>query len=248
MVVEWVDAIEQHEHELLKREAYNTSVSVLVPKRPALGLTRSCTAYDVNNTHMPSKNTTCTANTACTGISDGMKLPINNGTTPKITATPQTSEHGILMGPPIPVKQKIPLTKIMCHACGQRGHYKGLRECPKIPSSACLHIMGTDGEIEDLTSTENVEASNKLVNSKEYEGEDDFRPAKAEPELDDVGTGVIIASIHVDEEHDDDDTVIYAAAMAVSNKINPDDDITVIKALMKSVKEDYETWGSALKP
>jgi hypothetical protein len=43
--------------------------------------------------------------------------------------------------------------------------------------------MGTDGEIEDLTSTENVEASDELVNGEEYEGEDDF---EAEPELDDV--------------------------------------------------------------
>jgi hypothetical protein len=108
--------------------------------------------------------------------------------------------------------------------------------------------MGTDGEIEDLTSTENIEASDELIDSKEYEGEDDFGPAKAEPELHNVGTGVIIASIHVDKEHDDDDTVVYAATMAVSNKINPDDDITVAKALMKSVKEDYKTWGSGLKP
>jgi hypothetical protein len=134
-------------------------------------------AYDTNNAHMPSKNTTCTVNTARTGILDGTKLPINNGTMPKNTATPQTSERGIPTGPPIPAKQKIPLAEITCHACGQRGHYKGSRECPKTPSSARLHVMGTDGEIEDLTSTENVKASDELVNSKEYEGEDDFGPA-----------------------------------------------------------------------
>jgi hypothetical protein len=108
--------------------------------------------------------------------------------------------------------------------------------------------MGTDGEIEDLTSTENVEASDQLINGEEYKGEDDFGPAEAEPELDDIATGVIIASIHVDEEHDNDDTVVYAATMVVSNKINPNDDVTVTKALMKSVKEDYETQGSGLKP
>jgi hypothetical protein len=81
-VVEWVDAIERHERELLEREAYNASVSALVPKRPALGLTQSRTVYDANNAHMPSKNTTHT------GISDGTKSPINNGTMPKNTTTP----------------------------------------------------------------------------------------------------------------------------------------------------------------
>jgi hypothetical protein len=59
---------------------------------------------------------------------------------------------------------------------------------------------------------------------------------------------VIIASIHVDKEHDDDNTVVYAATMAVSNNINPNDDVTVTKPLMKSVKEDYKTCESGLKP
>jgi hypothetical protein len=35
MVLEWVDAIEQHGHELLKREAYNASMSAT--KKPNLG-------------------------------------------------------------------------------------------------------------------------------------------------------------------------------------------------------------------
>ena len=30
----------------------------------------------------------------------------------------------------------------MCHACGKKGHYRGSKECEKMPSSVQLHAMG----------------------------------------------------------------------------------------------------------
>jgi hypothetical protein len=106
--------------------------------------------------------------------------------------------------------------------------------------------MGTDTDVEDQTSTENVEMSDEILDGTEYVGEDDFGPAKADPELKDFGMGAIIASIHVDEESEEDE-VIYMATMAMPTNSKPDD-IKVAAELMKSIKEDYEVWGSGLKP
>ena len=82
---------------------------------------------------------------------------------------------------------------------------------------------------------------------EEYPGKDDFGPAE-ELELDDIGTGAIIASIHIDEDQDDDDTVVYVAAMAMQRTPNSNDDTKVTAELVKSVREDYEIQGSGIKP
>jgi hypothetical protein len=79
----------------------------------------------------------------------------------------------------------------------------------------------------------------------EYDG-DDFRPAKVTPESDNIGTGAIIASIHVESEQDNNEA-IYIATMAASNN-SKSNDITVATELIKSIKEDYKTQGSGLKP
>jgi hypothetical protein len=150
----------------------------------------------------------------------------------------QTLDRGMLMGQP--VWHKVPLAKIVCHACGQKGHYKGSRECPKTPSSAHMHAMGTDTNVEDQTSTENMETSDDILNGAEYVREDDFGPAEADLELKDFGTGAIIASIHVDEESDDDE-VIYMATMATPTNSKPDD-IKVTAELMKSRLQSMGEW------
>jgi hypothetical protein len=87
--------------------------------------------------------------------------------------------------------------------------------------------MGTDAEMEEPIPTKDVELEEEL-----YDGDDDFRPAEVTPESDDIGTGAIIASIHVESEQDDD-KVIYIATIAASN--NPkSDNITVMTELIKS--------------
>jgi hypothetical protein len=106
--------------------------------------------------------------------------------------------------------------------------------------------MGTDTEVEEPIPTEDVESEEELYDGREYDGDNDFRPAEVTPESDDIGTGAIIASIHIESKQDDDE-VIYIATMAASNN-SKSDDVTVMTDLIKSIKEDYETWGSGLKP
>jgi hypothetical protein len=107
--------------------------------------------------------------------------------------------------------------------------------------------MGADAEAEDETPAEDEETPEDLFDGEEYPDEDDdFGPAEGETQPDDVGTGAIIASIHVNEEKDDD-IVVYAATMAAETP-KAGDDVTVATELLKSVKEDYEVRGSGIKP
>jgi hypothetical protein len=93
---------------------------------------------------------------------------------------------------------------------------------------------------------DNDGAAEDTFDGDEYDDDvEDFGPAEVETESDDVGTGAIIASIHVDDAPNDDDTVVYIAAMADSK---PSDDVTVAQQLMQSVREDYELRGSGVKP
>ena len=117
----------------------------------------------------------------------------------------------------------------------KKGHYKGSRECPRTPTSTYLHAIGTDTEAEDQTSSEDMEEPADTFEGEEYPGEDDFRPAE-EPELNNVGTGVIITSIHVDEDQDNDDTIVYVAATATQRIPNSNDDTKVTVELVKSIR------------
>jgi hypothetical protein len=99
--------------------------------------------------------------------------------------------------------------------------------------------MGTDAEVEEPIPTEDVESEEELYDGREYNGDDDFGPAKVTPESDDIGTGAIIASIHIESEQDDNE-VVYVAIMAALNN-SKFDDVTVTTELIKSIKEDYKT-------
>ena len=83
-----------------------------------------------------------------------------------------------------------------------------------------------------------------------FNGEEDFGPTEEEPETDDIGTGAVIASIHVEEENDEEDNevVVYAATMATSRSDKHENDERVTTSLMKSIKVDYEVRGSGIKP
>src|SRR6266849_3020693 len=242
--VEWVNAIERRERELLEREAYNAIVQTA--KRTTLSTQRNRTTYATSSARTPSTSNVRFANTA---RQYGSKTVAAKGTTANATATPRTSDRRTPSEHQVPVRQKVPLTEIVSHACGKKGHYKGSRECPKTPSSARLHTMGTETEMEEPSSAENPETPEDIFDGEEYDGEEDFGPTEEEPETDDIGTGAVIASIHVEEEEneEEDDLVVYAATMATSSSEKLENDEKVATELMKSIKEDYEVRGSGIK-
>jgi hypothetical protein len=232
-IVEWVDAIEQRERELLEQEAYHATKAIALKKatssaeRPRKAAPRDAvTGRFVSAITATTTNRFASANTA-----------------------PRTVNRSTPTGPQVPSKAVVPLADIVCYACGQKGHYRGSKECPKTPSSARLHMMGVGEEVENSEDSNPEKCDPRHEDSfegEEYEGESDVGPANKDPEPDDVGIGATIASIHVDEEADaDDDFVVYMAAIASSDS---KDDETVATNLMRSVKDDYESRGSGIKP
>jgi hypothetical protein len=243
-VVEWVDAIERRERELLEREAYNVIVSTT--KGTALGPTRNHETYGASSARTTTKATTRAAGTTRTYSPSGAKSQAASGTTPTTSTTNRSSNRGVPTGNYIPTKQRVPLADITCHACGQKGHYRGSKECPNTPSSARLHAMGAEADAGNTAPANDNIVEENTFDSDEYNDDvEDFGPAEVETESGDVGTGAIIASIHVDDTQNDNDTVVYVAAMATSQ---PSDDVTVAQKLMQSVREDYELRGSGVKP
>jgi len=244
-VVEWVNAVERRERELLEREAYNASVPAA--KKPATGPSRSQSTYTANNARTFNKPTARVAITARASGTNATRPQAVGNTTPKTSTTPRPQDHGTSTGQRVPERQRVPLADITCHACGNKGHYKGSRECPKTPSSARLHAMGAESDAEGHAPAEVEETSEDLFDGAEYIGDDDFGPTEDTPEFDDEGTGVIIASIHVNEDEDDDE-VVYAAPMNAAKPSSSNDDAKVATELIKSIKEDYEVRGSGIKP
>ena len=243
-VVEWVDAIERRERELLEREAYNVIVSTT--KGTTLGSTRNRDTYGASSARTTTKATTRAVGTTRTYLPSGAKSQAESGTTPTTSTTNRSSDRRVPTGNFVPTKQRVPLADITCHACGQKGHYRGSKECPNTPSSARLHAMGAETDAGNTATANDNIAEEDNFDGDEYDDDvGDFGPAEVETESDDVGTGAIIASIHVDDVQNDDDLVVHVAAMATSR---PSDDVTVAHTLMQSVREDYELRGSGVKP
>jgi hypothetical protein len=106
--------------------------------------------------------------------------------------------------------------------------------------------MGAKADADNTAPANNDIVEEDIFDSDEYDNNvENFGPAKVETESDDVGTGAIIASIHVDDAQNDDELVVHVAAMATSK---PSDDVTVAQQLMQSVREEYELRGSGIKP
>src|SRR5271169_3537973 len=122
--------------------------------------------------------------------------------------------------------------------------------CPVGIPRSLVRGTATDAEVEGHTSAETTEPSEDNFEGDEYEGEDDFGPAKDDSDPDDdVGTGAIIASVHVEEDAmEDNDEVVYSAAMATANTFKSNDDTAIATKLLQSIKEDYEVQGSGTKP
>ena len=143
---------------------------------------------------------------------------------------------------------------ITCHACGQKGHYQGSRECSKTPTSARLHAMGmrdegTPEKDENLTVLDAYEANNLGDESTPFEGENfdgEADALEADYYLDDAGTGAVLASIHCEERSDDGEELI--AQMAVMTTRQATEDAAIATDLIKSVKDTFEAWGSGSQP
>jgi hypothetical protein len=244
-VVEWVDAVERRERELLERDAYDATVSTT--KRTTLGSTRYYRSTTNSGSRTPRTSTT-TANAETTGESNATKAQTDIGNKPKSFNKPRTSDRGTPSRQPVSERQRVPLADIVCHACGKKGHYKGSKECSKTPSSARMHAMGADADSEEQPHAEEDDASEANFDGEEYSEDDDFGPTEVETPLDDVGTGAVIATLHLDEvEDEDDDKVVYVANMA-TQKTSSTSDTTVATELLKSVKTNYEVRGSGTKP
>ena len=238
-VVEWVDAIEKRERELLEKEAYNASIAPIT-KSTTSSSTRIPKPSPANSVRSTKKAPTRTANTP-------RFMTMNNKSSHKTGNTSRPVERVVQSGPHAQEKQRIPIADIVCHACSQKGHYKGSRECPKTPSSARLHAMGTDSGVEDTIFHEDETPDEEIFDGEEYDGEEeDFGPTEVNSASDDdMGTGAIIANIHVDEE--EDELFVHAATLATTTSPKTSDDIKVATELLDSIKEDYEVRGSGIK-
>ena len=109
--------------------------------------------------------------------------------------------------------------------------------------------MGVGEETGDLTIPEPPEPlddGEKPFEGEFYDGEADLGPIGTEEHFDDVGTGAVLASIHVEEEfNNSEDVIVYMDSMTMP-KSQPD--ATIVKDLLKSVKDEYEARGSSVKP
>ena len=93
---------------------------------------------------------------------------------------------------------------------------------------------------ESTSETDNFEG-------EEFDGEADPELGPEEDTDEMFGMGALIASLHAIDESEDDDQVIYMAAMAASdNKGGPSDE-TVAADLLKTVKANYEARGSGIQ-
>jgi hypothetical protein len=269
-VVEWVEAIETRERELLEKEAYNGNLSTT--RRITPSATRTNTSKGTSATH---------------------KGPSKTGTTtrPYDRRTP--------MGPKLPTKQRVPLEDITCHACGKKGHYRGSKECEKTLSSAHLHAMGVEPDSEEANDTpgndetpfegidfdgepdvgiadegENEEiglgaivAGIQVVDEEnenldydyeeallgnvlvdEEEAPSDSKATTKPEEMPDRKSGVTFGGLYVEEDHPIEDEIVYMTAMkAPNNNGTSQEDKVIADDLLKSVKDNYEVWGSGAK-
>ncbi len=269
-VVEWVEAIETRERELLEKEAYNGNLATT--KRTTSSVARTNTSKGTTTTYKSSSKT---------------------GTTTR------PNERGTPTGPRLPARQKVPLAEITCHACGKKGHYRGSKECEKTPSSVQLHAMGVEPDSEEANGTpdndetpfegidfngepdvgiadegeneeiglgaivagiqivdeenenldhdyEEVLLSNMLVEEEEAPS---YPTAVVKPEeTPERQSGVTFGGLYIEEDQPPEDEIVYMTAMkAPNNNGTSQEDEVIAEDLLKSVKGNYEVWGSGAK-
>jgi hypothetical protein len=110
-VAEWVKAIARRERELLEKAAFDNTFT-------------NPTRFGTATTRQQPAQVTTTAN-----------HPTSDQSKPNF-GDAWSNEHTKPLGPTVQPQKPIPLAEITCHTCGKTGHYHGLKECPKTPSSA----------------------------------------------------------------------------------------------------------------
>jgi hypothetical protein len=144
----------------------------------------------------------------------------------------------------LPTGPKVPIADRTCYACGQKGHLRGSKECPRTTNSARIHEMGAEAEIHQQTPETSDSGEESHFDGEEYLGDTDQGPR--EEETSDDGVGVALAGLHV-EEYDaiEEDQVIF---MATTTRAESHEDAAIANELLKTVAADYEIRGSEVKP
>ena len=168
-----------------------------------------------------------------------------NQTKGKALEKPRTGKKATQSGNKISTGRKVLLEEIKCHACGKKGHYKGSKECPKMPTSKRLHAISVDSKHEERGTQETEEP----FEGEEYKGESnqEFNDT-SEDEEEYESYGMTVGTIHIDSDSEDEDleeTTVTIAMMAASNT---KDEETLAVEIVNSIKEDYELQGSGQKP
>ena len=168
-----------------------------------------------------------------------------NQTKGKAPEKPRTGEKATQSGNKILTGRKVPLEEIKCHACGKKGHYKGSKECPKMPTSKWLHAISVDSEHEESGTQETEEP----FEGEEYKGESNQEfDDTSEDEEEYESYGATVATIHIDSDSEDEDLKETTVTIAVMGASNAKDEETLAVEIVNSIKEDYELQGSGQKP
>jgi hypothetical protein len=216
-VVEWVDAIERRERELLERSAYDTVVRQRV--RTSTALKATSTSRD----ETPTKTQPRTQSTRTTDRARpvGQTIPSRQRLT--------LSE----------------ITCYACGMKGHYKGSKECPKTPTSARLHAIGVKAAEEDDEELITPEVEIEVEEPFEGEDYDGNPDVELAQ-EDEEDDYGVGAIVANIHVvDSDSDnDDDKVVHLAAVTTSSV---KDDRAIADELLRSVKTQYEERGSGMK-
>lgn len=207
----WIEAIEKREHELLERSAFNETEAA---RQTAAARTPTSRNY----IRPPNPRTASTLPTR-----------VAANTTP----APRQGDNTAPSRDRTTSKQTVPTTELRCFACGQKGHFRGSKDCPMTTRATRLNAMAADDDPEDIANTGELDDADDTFEGIDYNGDPD-------PEIgDDIDEyGALIANIQIDDEQDD--TIHLAAVTAAA----AEGDANIASDLIRSVKEQYELRGS----
>ena len=235
----WLEAIERREHELLERQAFNDMDSAHRSALPhTVSGSRPSTQPPRATPELPSRVTpappTMTAQPSRAAKS----------TTP----APRTNERATSTGPRVQTRQPLPVSEITCFACGQKGHFRGAKECPMTPKTVHINVLRGnehEGDANDKYLAETGEDEQHDYPGETYEdsyedpGYDDRRVVVYD-DLDEYGA--TIASMQIVEESDDP---LHVAAVTAASAAG---DVSLANDIVTAVKNQYELRGSGHAP
>jgi hypothetical protein len=129
--------------------------------------------------------------------------------------------------------------------CSKTGHYRGSKECPKMPLSARIHVLGFGAEPGEETSPDGHDKEEEIpFKGLKFDGDADIEFASFESE-DNTGSGAIVANFHIASESGDEVDIAQVAQLATMGETEHNQKIA--NKLVSSIKEQYKTWGSSIK-